>query len=113
MLARPNRLTRQRDFSSLYQRGQRLGSPYFLIRVGPNRLSNVRVGVVISTKVAKRAVDRNRHKRQVRAVVREVLAKLPAGWDILITVRQATPDHTAWPAFREELRNLLKRRFLA
>lgn len=69
--------------------------------------------MVISTKTAKRAVDRNRHKRQVRAVVRGLLTDLPAGWDILITVRHAVRGQADWPVFREELRKLLKRRFSA
>jgi ribonuclease P protein component len=113
MLTRLNRLTRQRDFAHLYQRGERLSDRHFLIRIGANRQRVVRVGVVISTKVAKRAVDRNQHKRQVRPVIRDLLSALPTGWDILITVRQTVAAHTEWPAFREELRNLLKRRFSA
>ncbi len=111
MLAHPNRLTRQRDFAQLYQRGERLSDRHFLVRVGPNRLRTVRIGVVISTKTAKRAVVRNQHKRHIRALIREMLPSLPPGWDILVTVRQSVVDFTGWPAFREELRNVLKRRF--
>lgn len=113
MLARPQRLVREREFREIYRRGERLGGFYTLIRVLSNRLPTSRFAVVMSTKVAKSAVIRNRHKRHIRAVIRELLPSLPSGWDVIVTVTKVVPDRSAWPAFREELRNLFARRFLA
>lgn len=108
MLARRFRLVAARDFQQIYKIGLRRASHHFLLRLARSRQSAVtRVAVVVSTKVSKRAVVRNQLKRHIRVVVADLLPNLPVGWDIIITVRQAVTDHTAWPAFREELRNLL------
>ena len=107
MLARRFRLVSPRDFALIYKTSRRRTSRYFLIRLARGRSPVTRLAVVVSTKVSKRAVVRNRLKRQVRAVARELLPNLPTGWDIIITVRQVVTDRSTWPIFREELRNLL------
>ena len=106
MLSRPFRLVAVRDFQSIYKTGQRRTSRYFLLRLARSNHPLTRVAVVVSTKVSKRAVIRNRLKRQVRAVMSQVLPTLPPGWNIVITVRQVVADRATWPVFREELRNL-------
>lgn len=107
MLPRRFRLTAARDFQFIYKTGRRRASHYFLLRLSRGPSQATRIAVVVSTKVSKRAVVRNRLKRHVRAVVGQLLPTLPTGLDIIITVRQVVSDSQAWPAFREELRNLL------
>jgi ribonuclease P protein component len=46
-----------------------------------------RVGFSISQKISKRAVVRNRIKRQLRAAVRHLLPRVETGWDLVIVVR--------------------------
>ncbi len=112
MLARGHRLTDRRAFDQLYRRGQRLSTEHFLVRLEGTGRKELRFGVVMSTKVSKRAVIRNRHKRQIRAVLESLVTHLPRGWDILITVRRAVRERCEWEDFRKELRSLLERRFL-
>ena len=49
----------------------------------------IRIGICISQKVSKRAVCRNRIKRQLKAVCQRFLVRLPAGWDVVIVVRSS------------------------
>ncbi len=49
---------------------------------GPSRF-----GFVISKKIDKRAVVRNKIKRLLRQAVRERLEKIPEGFDIVLVVR--------------------------
>ena len=73
MLPRSLRVTRQHAIQQYLKQGQRLYScPAFLVLAHPNTvLPNGPVfGFVISKKVHKRAVIRNRIKRQLRALVR-------------------------------------------
>lgn len=52
----------------------------------PNNLGHARIGVTVSKKRAKRAVDRNRIKRQIRETFRLKQHKIPA-FDIVIIAK--------------------------
>ena len=49
-----------------------------------NALPVSRFAVVAGVKVSKKAVVRNRLKRQVRAIVHEVLGEITPGYDVLL-----------------------------
>jgi ribonuclease P protein component len=104
MLPRRSRLTKERDFQSVYKVGRRRAGRYFLVRIAQSRLPETRAAVVVSTKVSKRAVIRNRLKRHARVVLQEVLPKLAAGLNIIVTVRQMVKERADWPDYREDLR---------
>ena len=57
-----------------------------MVRTKDNNLSHARLGLVASRKALPRAVDRNRGKRLVREVFREVRDGL-AGRDIVVQLR--------------------------
>lgn len=111
MFPRAKRLVARRDFGRLYRVSDRTRGRFFLIRALPNHQRLTRFSVVMSTKTAKRATVRNRHKRQVRATLAATDHRLPQGWDIFVTIQQAVTNRADWPAFREELRTLLNTRF--
>jgi ribonuclease P protein component len=46
-----------------------------------------RIGISISQKVSKKAVVRNRIKRQIRAIFRQFLPRLSTGWQLVVVVR--------------------------
>ena len=79
------RLRRRADFQRLREDGRSRAHPLLVIRVAPNGLPHTRYGVVVSKRVAPKAVDRNRLRRRLR----EVLRRNPAtpGWDILLIAR--------------------------
>jgi ribonuclease P protein component len=70
-----------------------------------NGLSQARIGIIASRRVAPRAVDRNRMKRMVREVFR-TLEKRPAGMDIVVELRRC-PARGTHAAARAELVRLL------
>lgn len=111
MFPRAKRLVARRDFDRLYRISDRTHGHFFLIRALPNHQGLTRFGVVMSTKTAKRATVRNRHKRHVRATLAALSYHLPPGWDIFVTIHQVVSSPADWPAFREELRTLLNTRF--
>jgi ribonuclease P protein component len=51
-----------------------------------------RVGISISLKVSKKAVIRNRIKRQIRAGLREFLPRIALGWDLVFIVRPSVVE---------------------
>lgn len=65
-------------------------------------------GISISRKVSKRAVVRNRIKRQLKAIIRQNLADIAPGWQVVIVVRPAALE-CGFDDFLRELEGLLKK----
>ena len=65
-------------------------------------------GISISKKVSKRAVVRNRIKRQLRAIIRDRLSSISPGWQIVIIVRPSAVE-CEFADFLRELEYLLKK----
>lgn len=88
MLSKTNRLRSMRDFRHLYKKGKTQGSSFLALRfVKKDDQDYTRFAFVISNKTAKKAVDRNRVRRQTRAVIRENLKDIVSGYDVLITIK--------------------------
>jgi ribonuclease P protein component len=78
MLKRVNRLAKSKDIQTAFARGRTFFNPFFSIRFFPKALEK-RFTVVVSTKVFKSAVARNRLKRLVREYIRKHLADFKSG----------------------------------
>ncbi|HEX6613102.1 MAG TPA: ribonuclease P protein component [Rhodanobacteraceae bacterium] len=81
------RLRRAADFAALRHAPGRLDTRFFLIRYRANGAGSARMGLAVSRRVSKRAVDRNRIKRNARESFRLARARLPA-FDLLLIARQ-------------------------
>jgi len=80
------RLTQKGDYSRVFSGGSRQSSRLFTVLFRENGLSHPRLGLAIAKKSLKRAVDRNRVKRILRARFREAIAELP-GVDVVFISR--------------------------
>lgn len=76
-LPRQARLRSAADFAALRQTSGRFGGRCFSVRYRPNGLPEARLGMAISKRVSKRAVDRNRIKRLIRESFRRIRHELP------------------------------------
>lgn len=65
-----------------------------------------RFGISISRKVSKKAVTRNRIKRQIRAGVQLLLPRAKPGWHVVISVRSAAVN-CQYAEFLQELEQQL------
>ena len=74
---------------------------HFSVFVRTNELKRSRIGVIVSKKVAPRAVDRNRIKRLVREAFRHDRQRL-GGNDLVVMARRC-PPRAGWASAREEL----------
>jgi len=87
-LPRDARVRRAGDFAALRQASGRLGGRCFSVRYRPNGLDHARLGLAISKRVSKRAVERNRIKRLLRESFRRARAQLPP-IDLVVMAREA------------------------
>lgn len=84
MLQRKFRLPKEVKFKTQ----KTLDTPLFSIKTSKNDLDHSRYGFVVSKKVDKRAVVRNRIKRLLRLAVEKRLDKFPPGFDILFSAKE-------------------------
>ena len=112
-LPKENRLKDWRDFRAVYSQGIRQYSSHLILRgLFTNNLDEqppepTRLGISISQKVSKKAVARNRIKRQIQGAVRELLPLMSPGWKIVIVVK-AQAIECKYEHFLRELKQLLK-----
>jgi ribonuclease P protein component len=103
MLKRVNRLGVSVRFSNSYF----LVTPQFILKKKQNSLSVNRFGVVVSKKIDKRAVVRNRLKRLFRDVFMGLEKTIIAKHDILMIVKIASLDKT-----KKEIFALVEKSFI-
>ena len=124
VLPQPNRLRHWRDFQAVYHKGIRRSGRYLTLRGLRQRTKVVdvptqgtslptdgekpltRIDISISQKVSKKAVVRNRIKRQIRAVLRQLLPRLSPGWQLIVVVRPGAQE-CDYAQFLRELEQLL------
>lgn len=95
MLPALNRLKKPRDISRVFKQGRYAASPELMVRVAANSQPDSRLVVVISKKVSKKAVVRNRLRRQIIGIVQRGWQTVAAGYDIVVTVRADLSPKTA------------------
>lgn len=128
-LPKANRLKSRKDFQAVFREGIRRHGSYLTLRalkpLYPTKpsldtvsqttsaadsahIASTRIGISISTKVSKRAVVRNRIKRQITAALYNLLPKLSPGWRLVFIVKPiAAESKCVSPQFLQELEQLL------
>ncbi len=84
MLKKIHRLTKDKDFDNIFKNGRSSYNKILGIKAMANQQVNSRFGIVVSAKISKKAVERNKIKRQVREIIRARLDGIKSGYDIMI-----------------------------
>ncbi|MDJ0901934.1 MAG: ribonuclease P protein component [Xenococcus sp. MO_188.B8] len=110
-----HRLKHWRDFRTVYQQGIRRHSEHLVLRawfpraVGEqSQINPSRIGISIGKKVSKKAVVRNRIKRQIHGAFLQLLPRILDGWQIVVVVKP-TAVECKYDDFLRELEELLKK----
>ncbi len=108
-LPQANRLKHRQDFEAVYKRGKRYSDSHLTLITLTSEQQEVKAskfGISISLKVSKKAVIRNRLKRQIRGVLRSVLEEITPGWRVIIIVKPKAIE-CKYEHFLRELKELL------
>lgn len=92
-LPRTARLLRPGDFAALRAAAKRASSRHFKAEYHSSPSESVRLGMAVSRRVSKRAVERNRIRRVIREYFRLTRQLLPP-LDLLVIARQSAADQT-------------------
>ncbi len=107
MLPKRHRVTRQREFLAL-QRGTAVRGPSLTLRlVRRTDRDPVRIAVVVSKRVSRRAVDRHQVTRWLREAARADLAALPSGVTVKVSATAPYASYS-FPRCQVELHGLLQ-----
>jgi len=92
MLPRKCRLTKDKHFIRVARYGRRAYSSELDLRWIKNNQPYSRWGIVVSLKVDKKSVVRNKIKRRLRAILREKINFLTYGWDVIVIAKQRVKE---------------------
>lgn len=87
-------LLKPSDFQQVYRQKNWTGNREFVVNICRNQLSYARLGLVVSKKVSKRAVDRNQIKRHIREWFRHNKKALE-GFDVIVTAKPTLLNKSA------------------
>ncbi len=85
MLKKENRLKKQKDFERVFKQGKYCKQDLIFLRVEKNDVKVSRFGFIVSKKVSKKAVVRNKVKRRMREVIKKRLLCIEKGIDVVLS----------------------------
>jgi len=108
MLPRKYKLKRDNDFKKVFKQGRYSQGSFIRIKFLKNGLKISRFAFVVGLKISKKAVQRNRVRRQLEEVVRLAFDQIKTGFDLVILVE---PDiiKKDYQAIEQEMISLLER----
>ncbi len=109
MISRRHRFHGYGSLNHTYRRGTTVRSQWFVLRYAKNpRRTTYRAAVVVSRKVHKSAVVRNRIRRRLYALIREELGDSTPPYDLIFTVYSDRVASTPSAELRQALQELLQ-----
>lgn len=94
MFKKENRLTKTKEFDNVWKKGRSSFDKTLGIKSIKNDLGINRFGVLVNTKVSKKAVVRNKIKRRIREAVKERFDELAKSFDMTIIALPESKEKT-------------------
>lgn len=88
MIARQFRLKKAGDFTRVYKYGRSSNAPDLFVKALRTNYDLSRVAVVVSKKVSKKAVVRNKIKRKSTEYLRKNWDRVMPGYNVVVTIKQ-------------------------
>ena len=87
MLISKNRLRKKNDINNVFKKGKTVTGNFIFLRTAKNNLDTNRFAFVVSLKVSKKSVLRNKIKRQLRAIIKKNILKIRPGFDFMLIAK--------------------------
>jgi ribonuclease P protein component len=89
MLEKKNRIRLDKEFDHVFKTGQSFYSGLMGVKIANNTQNNTRFGFLVGLKVDKKAVGRNKIKRQLREIAGKELPKIKDSFDVVVVALPA------------------------
>lgn len=103
MLPKINRLNKKRDFEKVFKKGQGFQGDFLFLKRSANNLATSRFGIIVSQKVAKKAVARNKLRRRLANSLEKSHALEKKGVDVVLVAKPGLEKKSF-----QELQNILE-----
>ncbi|MAG45007.1 ribonuclease P protein component [bacterium] len=87
MFAKKHRLTKQKDFEKVFKTGRLIFGRFLFLKILKNSLKYSRFAFIVSNKISKKAIIRNKIKRRMRAIVKKHFNEIKLEYDIIIIAK--------------------------
>lgn len=87
VLSKKYRLTDKSEIEKVFKKGKILNSDSFLIRFFSNQLVFSKFTVIVSSKISKKAVIRNKIRRRLREITRLNILKIKSGHNFIVIAK--------------------------
>ena len=101
------RIKKRIDFENLFRKSKAIAGKLVFFKVKKNNVGSSRFCIVVSSKISKKAVVRNKIKRRIREISKKIYPGLKPGFDIAIIARTAILNKK-YSEIEEEINNLFK-----
>jgi ribonuclease P protein component len=108
MPSKLHRITRAQDFQILGRRGMLIRTPLFHLRFMRTHLPHPRFAVVVSKRIAKNAVARNKLRRRFRAIAQKSFPRAELSVDVIVYTRSGS-IHSSFQELEVAFTRALKR----
>jgi len=107
MLSKKNLLKKKKDIERVFKKGRGFKEDFLLLKAVKNSLSSSRFGFVVSQKVSKKAVLRNKIKRRLKEIIGVKLDRIKKDYDCLLIVLPGLENKDFW-----EMEDIVNRLFI-
>lgn len=104
MLPKPNRLRNKKDFDKVFKEGRGFKEGLLYLKFRNNNLEISRFGFIVSQKVSKKAVVRNKLKRRIREIIKGT--KIKKGLDVVLITTSGL-ENKDFPELAETVNKVL------
>ena len=108
MLPKKHRLRKRKDFERVAEKGKLLTKDFLVLKAAKNNLKLTRVGSVVSRKISRKAVLRNKVKRKLREAVRGNIRKIKLGYDLIFFTKKGI-ERKSFSEIKKMVEDLLVR----
>lgn len=84
MLAKNNKIKKKKDFEDIFKKAKSLRNNFVILKIAKNNLGLNRFGFVVSLKVSKQATERNKIRRRLAAIIKNVGGNINIGTDLVL-----------------------------
>lgn len=102
-----NRL-KKKEIDNVFKEGKEAREKYLLLKAKKNNLNTFRLAFIISRKISKKAVVRNKIRRRLKEIVRKKNNK-KEGWDIIFVLLRKMTGEESFQEMEEIINSLFKK----
>ena len=111
MLPKINRIKKKKDFEAIFKKGVGFKNDTLILRVLKNDLGRERFGFIVSQKVSKKAVVRNKVRRRLVEIIKSELTNFQQNKSILdlVFISLSGIEKKEFAETKESVKNILRK----